>query len=199
LLHILLQNPGNGLARVNAARIKFSRHFVPNDATIEKPLYGGSFSFSLDREDEQRPSREPRVSRSNSRARSTSKIDAKRISSVYLVSLERDVVGDATAVGEKKNCLATRARFVSLSLSLSRFEGPTARTNKSGGDLRPSSTLRRSGWIYAILLGVCLPSGNLSERNREGLWTKKETKEREIREGETYSREKIAVEGEAGG
>lgn len=50
---------------------------------------------------------------------------------------------------------------------VSRFVGPTTRTNKST-DLRPSSSLRSGGRIYVVdPSGVCLPSGNLSERSRE--------------------------------
>lgn len=96
---------------------------------------------------------------------------------VFLVSLESGVAGASSAQKKKKFCPILRA-------FASRFESPTARTNKSTrGDLRPSSTLYRSKRIYAVdPLGVCLPSGNLSRKEPRARGGSEE-KRNEIRKG----------------
>jgi len=70
--------------------------------------------------------------------------------------------------------------------------GPTTRTNKSI-DLGPSSTAYRGGRIYVVdPLGVCLPSGNLSERSRKsgGSLKKGGGREEKIRKRGLLTRER---------
>lgn len=76
---------------------------------------------------------------------------------------------------------------------VSRFVGLTTRTNKST-DLGPSSMAYRGGRIYVVdPLGVCLPSGNLSERSRKsgGSFKKREgDREEKIRKRGLLTRER---------
>jgi hypothetical protein len=106
------------------------------------------------------------------------KIDAKRIKSAYLISLERDIAGDMAAAEKRTIPLHVRDS------SLSRFESPTVRTKRSTKEIL--GPLRRfavaGGFMQSIVLDECLLSGNLSEKSREpGVFgrIKKRKRERE--------------------